>query len=119
SAVRAFPRCSSPVGLGAKRVTTRPGGRGGALALVLMTPCYGKLIDLNKAPPAQVAARICRRRMCWTSQAKWRIDAHQVPDADQLARGPAVHHALARRGVLRRGPGSPGAGHLEPRGGGV
>src|SRR5438105_3728898 len=50
SAVRALPRCSSPVGLGAKRVTRcrSPPGRG--IALVLMTPWYGKHAKLNKAP---------------------------------------------------------------------
>src|SRR2546423_1186268 len=44
SAVRAFPRCSSPVGLGAKRVTHFAACAGGEIALALIGPAAQKLL---------------------------------------------------------------------------
>src|ERR1700720_1675546 len=69
SAVRAFPRCSSPVGLGAKRVTRCGSPPGGDFALALMTPCYGKLTILNKAPRACRPAIESAAGACPSSQA--------------------------------------------------
>src|SRR5882672_4015104 len=80
SAVRAFPRCSSPLGLGAKRVT-RCSPPGGEIALALMTPWYGKLRKLNKAP------RACRAAIEFAAGG---FDVHSAPHPDRRPRDAAA-----------------------------